>query len=264
MDDLKKQQKWETPFIIYMALLLGITVFRPWAMSWNHFFQGSLNVKPFAAYAELLGKGRLLRVLYLFLGNIAAFIPFGMYLKYQKPEMELRRIVLYGFLLSLAIESMQYVLGTGYTELDDLVLNTVGVGVGVKLNKWNKIKFIRYVGVGVLLFSVLYSTCFYKEPSPANNTIKCFVPTDCESYDGRYLAKQEFSEVSENPLRSIQIDIYDTETNTLVDSIYIESLWSGFQGIIWGDDNYNLTIGKWDGTMLYYVYEDGGWHEVKN
>ena len=263
MKDSKEQQKWETLFIVYMALLLGITVFRPWAISWNHFFQGSIHVKPFAEYVRLLGQGELLRVLYLLLGNIAAFIPFGMYLEYRKPEMKFGHIVLYGFLLSLAIECMQYVLGTGYTELDDLILNTVGVGVGAKLNKWNKIKFIRYTGIGVLLFSAIYSACFYKEPS-AKSTIKWFTPIDCESFDGRYLAKQEISEASENPLRSIQIDIYDTENNMLVDSIYIESLWGGFQGIMWGEDNYNLAIGKWDGTMLLYVYEDGGWHEAEN
>lgn len=263
MVDSKKQEKREVLFIIYMALLLGITVFRPWALSWNHFLQGSLNLKPFTEYVRLLEKGELLRTLYLFLGNIAAFMPFGMYLAYRKPEGKPGRIVLYGFLLSLAIECMQYVLGTGYTELDDLILNTVGAGVGAKLNKWNKIKFLRYVCIGVLLFSVLYSSCFYKEPSPENNTIKWFVPIDCESFDGRYLAKQEFSEVSENPLRSIRIDIYDTETDTLVDSIYIESLWSGFQGIMWGDNNYNLIIGKWDGTRLCYVYENGGWHEAE-
>lgn len=38
----------------------------------------------------------------------------------------------------------------------------------------------------------------------------------------------------------------------------------GFQGIMWGRDNYNLAIGLMDGTVLYYEYADGGWHEVKN
>ncbi len=57
MEDSKKQEKWEVPFIVYMALLLGITVFRPWALSWNHFFQGSFNLKPFTEYVRLLEKG---------------------------------------------------------------------------------------------------------------------------------------------------------------------------------------------------------------
>lgn len=269
MEDSKKQQKWEVPFIVYMALLLGITVLRPWAMSWNHFFQGSINLKLFVEYVRLLEQGELLRTLYLFLGNIVVFIPFGMYLAYRKPEMKFRRIVLYGFLLSLAIECMQYVLGTGYTELDDLILNTVGVGVGVKLNKWNKIKFIRYVGIGVLLFSVLYSTYFYKEPSPKDAMADIqegqygwFFIIDCKSFDGKYLATQE-NVVSESGAPCVQVDIYNTETDELADSITIEAFW-GFQGIMWGKDDYSLYAGLADGTMLSYQYRDGSWYEVEN
>lgn len=270
MEDSKKQQKAEILFTVYMALLLGITVFRPWALSWNCFFQGSLNLKPFAEYVRLLEKGELLRVLYLFLGNIAAFMPFGMYLAYRKPERKLGRIVLYGFLLSLVIECMQYVLGTGYTELDDLILNTVGVGVGGKLNKWNKIKFIRYVGTGVVIFSAVYASLLYQEPS-VEDAVKdvqsgqynWFVPIDCESFDGKYIAKQEYSE-SEKPMRSIRVDIYDAESDVLADSIYAESSWCGFLGIMWGKGNYNLAIGLMDGTVLYYEYADGGWHEAEH
>lgn len=95
MEDSKKQEKWEVPFIVYMALLLGITVFRSWALSWNHFFQGSFNLKPFTEYVRLLEKGELLRVLYLLLGNIAAFMPFGMYLAYRKPEWKLGRFAFF-------------------------------------------------------------------------------------------------------------------------------------------------------------------------
>ncbi|MDE5804153.1 MAG: VanZ family protein [Lachnospiraceae bacterium] len=269
MQDSKNKQKWETPFIIYMALLLGITVFRPWAMSWNHFFQGSLNLKPFAEYARLLKHGELLRALYLFLGNIVVFMPFGMYLKYQKPEMEFLRIVLYGFLLSLAIECMQYVMGTGYTELDDLILNTVGAGVGAKLNKWDKIKFINYVCLGVSVFATIYSYFFFKEPSAeeamANiqeGQYSWFVKMDCKSFDGRYLATQEDT-VSENGYPCVRVDIYNTETDELVDSISIETLW-GYQGIMWGKDDYSLFVGLPDGTMLHYRYKGGGWHEVEN
>lgn len=268
MQKSETQQKRETLFIVYMAFLLGITVFRPWAVSWEHFFQGSLNLKPFAEYVRLLEKGHLVRALYLFLGNIAVFIPFGMYLAYRKPEWKWGRIVLYGFFLSMVIECMQYVLGTGYTELDDLVLNTAGVGVGVNLNKWNKVKFIQYVCIGVLVFSTLYMSVFAQEPSVDDAVADAqeerygwFVPIDCKSFDGRYLAKQEYPE-SEKPARSIRVDIYDTETDTFVDCIYAESLWCGFLGIAWGRDNYDLTIGLMDGTMLHYEYADGGWHET--
>ncbi|MBO4418936.1 MAG: VanZ family protein [Oscillospiraceae bacterium] len=42
----------------------------------------------------------------------------------------LLRAALWGFLLSLGIETMQYVLGSGVSELDDLILNSCGAVLG--------------------------------------------------------------------------------------------------------------------------------------
>ncbi len=42
----------------------------------------------------------------------------------------LLRAALFGFLLSLGIETMQYILGSGVSELDDLILNTAGAVLG--------------------------------------------------------------------------------------------------------------------------------------
>ncbi len=67
---------------------------------------------------------------YLFVGNIVWFVPFGMYLQYMGISKTLVRTVLYGFLFSLLIETLQYVFGTGFSELDDLVLNTLGAWIG--------------------------------------------------------------------------------------------------------------------------------------
>lgn len=45
------------------------------------------------------------------------------------------KILLWGFLLSFFIESMQFIFGTGVSELDDLILNTLGVWIGVIIMK---------------------------------------------------------------------------------------------------------------------------------
>lgn len=58
------------------------------------------------------------------------FVPFGVYLQYKKRADSILRISAYGFLFSLMIETLQYVFGTGYSELDDLILNTLGAGLG--------------------------------------------------------------------------------------------------------------------------------------
>ena len=70
-----------------------------------------------------------MRSLYLFGGNIVCFIPFGMYLQWRK-QWKLKTIAVMGLFFSLFIETMQYVLGTGVSELDDLILNTLGTVIG--------------------------------------------------------------------------------------------------------------------------------------
>lgn len=67
--------------------------------------------------------------IYLFVGNIIWFVPFGMYLEGQR-KWKLAAIVLCGFLFSLTIETSQYAFGRGFSELDDLILNTFGVFLG--------------------------------------------------------------------------------------------------------------------------------------
>lgn len=43
---------------------------------------------------------------------------------------KIRTIAVMGLLFSLFIETMQYILGTGISELDDLILNTLGAVIG--------------------------------------------------------------------------------------------------------------------------------------
>lgn len=116
-------------FLIYVALVFRITVFRP-GFTFGHFFEnGSLNLTLFQGYLPMIKERSWFIFIYLFVGNIIWFVPFGMYLEGQK-KWRLAATVLCGFLFSLAIETLQYVFGTGFSELDDLILNTFGVFLG--------------------------------------------------------------------------------------------------------------------------------------
>jgi glycopeptide antibiotics resistance protein len=68
------------------------------------------------------------RFIYLFVGNIIWFVPFGFLL----PRLTGwgAGVVGLAFLLSLLIETLQFVLGTGVSEVEDLILNTLGGSVG--------------------------------------------------------------------------------------------------------------------------------------
>ena len=118
-------------FWAYMAVLLRITVFRTGFWRGPLFLNGQISLALFTeVYPPLIESGQWGRILYLFGGNIVWFLPFGAYLAWRRPGMRPVRLLLAGLGLSLLIETMQFVLGTGFSELDDLVLNTLGTGLG--------------------------------------------------------------------------------------------------------------------------------------
>lgn len=66
-------------------------------------------------------------------GNVALFIPFGFLLVTIIAERWRIPIVfstLLGFFVSVGIETAQYVYAIGYTDVDDVVCNTVGAFLG--------------------------------------------------------------------------------------------------------------------------------------
>lgn len=117
-------------FLVYMVTLFRITVFRS-GFSLSHFMQnGTINLTLFQDYIPLIQLGRWFRFLYLFVGNIIWFVPFGGALFAFRQKKRIWEAALCGFLLSLFIETMQYIFGTGISELDDLILNTLGAVAG--------------------------------------------------------------------------------------------------------------------------------------
>lgn len=69
--------------------------------------------------------------LWNFCGNLAAFAPFG--LLWAASGRGWRTGLSASFALSLAIEASQFALGTRVADVDDLLLNTIGGGLGLGL-----------------------------------------------------------------------------------------------------------------------------------
>ncbi len=128
-------------FLIYIAVLLRITVFRSGFGPDGLFQNGNINLTIFAEYVPMLQNGQWFRFIYLFVGNIVWFVPLGMYLEYGKKAGSLWKILFWGLLFSLMIETLQYVFGTGVSELDDLVLNTLGCVCGAVF-----VRILRWIG----------------------------------------------------------------------------------------------------------------------
>lgn len=125
-------------FLLYLAVVLRITVFRSSFTLQNLCQNGQVILTLFEGYIDLIRRGDWFSFTYLFVGNIVWFVPFGMYLQYMGISKRLLRTALYGFLFSLLIETMQFVFGTGFSELDDLVLNTIGAWIGGAVVKAGK------------------------------------------------------------------------------------------------------------------------------
>ena len=126
--------------LLYLAVVLRITVFRSSFTLQNLCQNGQVILTLFEGYIDLIRRGDWFSFTYLFVGNIVWFVPFGMYLQYMGISKRLLRTALYGFLFSLLIETMQFVFGTGFSELDDLVLNTIGAWIGGAVVKALKLK----------------------------------------------------------------------------------------------------------------------------
>lgn len=118
----------------------------------------SVNFTPLKSIADYLNgvyhvsKGA---IVYNLLGNIAVFIPFGIFLYLYK----LRNIFLVSFLAafcSCSVELLQYAFKIGVTDIDDVILNTLGAFIGAVICKlaFKMMKSEKKVRIFVLICGV--------------------------------------------------------------------------------------------------------------
>lgn len=130
-------------FIIYLICLIKIVLFkyRGLTKTVNKLIAGELssgfhsfNIIPFQSiwyFTKLMFSGKFFRGFNNTAGNAFVFAPFGYFipLLYKKCR-KLKTVVLAGFFVSLFFEICQYVLYLGSTDIDDIILNVLGVTIG--------------------------------------------------------------------------------------------------------------------------------------
>lgn len=127
---MRKKPIWSILFAVYLLILLRITVFRSgWYQ--NDFFSGTFVLIPFQTIFSYLTSGQIGYFLYLFVGNLIWFVPFGFFLRFT--GMKAWKAILLTAALSAMIETLQFVFTSGCTETEDILLNTLGgvIGVGI-------------------------------------------------------------------------------------------------------------------------------------
>lgn len=116
-----------TIVIAYIAVLLKVIVFKfpPGVM------QSGLNLAPLATILPYLtGEPSWKIAIENLVGNIAVFMPLGFLTSFLSSRITWRHVLIAGVATSLAIETLQLVLQKGSFDVDDILLNTLGVIIG--------------------------------------------------------------------------------------------------------------------------------------
>ncbi|MGG3802455.1 VanZ family protein [Metabacillus fastidiosus] len=113
-----------TGLIIYSIALIILLFFRPNDQTYN-----SINLIPFATISfYLAGKVNFLVAFYNLAANIGLFIPYGIYFMLKKRRYKI--LILLPLLSIVSIELLQFVTNRGSLDIDDLILNMIGVFTG--------------------------------------------------------------------------------------------------------------------------------------
>ena len=131
-----------TIFIIYFVLLIKIVLFkyRGLVATCENLIAGELsgfhsyNIIPFQAileFTKMMFSGHFSRGFNNIVGNVFVFAPFGYFIPliYKKCQ-NIKIVILAGFFASLFFEICQYFLYLGSADIDDIILNLLGVILG--------------------------------------------------------------------------------------------------------------------------------------
>lgn len=136
----KANWKYEITLLIFILFLIGLlsqAILKDLNMfNINNVFK-RLNLIPFKVfidtYKEVFINNNISYFIINFLGNIIMFIPIGFLIPLLW-NVNNKKVILFGFLISLFIETSQLFINRG-TDIDDLILNTFGTILGLLFYK---------------------------------------------------------------------------------------------------------------------------------
>ena len=132
----KKRWITTTLFVLYCAFIVWYTLFTRTPKS-----NRQVDFRLFWAYREwLAGSANGKKDVLQNLSNIVFFVPFGMLF----PVKKWKAVLSFSALFSILIEALQYILGLGLCELDDVICNALGAMIGFWIIMWLK-KAVRSI-----------------------------------------------------------------------------------------------------------------------
>lgn len=116
-------------FIFYLVILVWVILFKLHFAFSDIDNARSVNLIPFH-YSTSAGEQFHIKEVR---DNVLIFIPFGILLSMLAPTMNLLYKFLIIFVTSLVLETMQFVLAIGGTDITDLITNSLGGIIGIAL-----------------------------------------------------------------------------------------------------------------------------------
>ena len=128
MDFAPKREIIRLLLVAYLAALAEIIALRGGPGDTRE-----LHLLPLQTTFRTMKEG-LWPFVYNFVGNVVWFVPLGMFLCGKRPV----RAMLIGAAVSLSLEAMQWLLMTGVTDVDDMIINALGTLAGAVMGRiWN-------------------------------------------------------------------------------------------------------------------------------
>jgi len=124
--------------IAYSAILIKLVVFKINLIKIGHLrFKfseeevGEANFLPFKTVLSYLrGEHRQLIAVFNLAGNIALFVPIGFLVPFVYRKMTWKKSIALAVAVPLAIEGMQVAFHAGIFDVDDVMLNALGIIIG--------------------------------------------------------------------------------------------------------------------------------------
>ena len=123
-------------FAFYIILVLMLTTFRntyfPWNLTFNlHRPLSEINFVFLKETWKMYHAQSRLDFVYNSFGNVLCFVPFGFLSPFVFAKKQtFGRVLLAGLIFSLFIETMQFLLETGVSDIDDVFFNSCGAAIG--------------------------------------------------------------------------------------------------------------------------------------
>lgn len=151
-------------FIIYFILLIWLILFKLAFSLEDIPNYNDINLIPF--YKSMIVNKKVIFSEIMF--NVLVFMPLGVYIKMILPKLSIYKAILIPFVISIILETTQYIFHLGSSDITDVITNILGGILGLilfkiikKVFKNKSDKVVNTIGLTVEIVAILLITLIY-------------------------------------------------------------------------------------------------------